>query len=54
MNLTNGMDQVVTVEATMPGALDFDRGIVSKVDFQMWPMFQALDIDHILTCLEVS
>jgi hypothetical protein len=37
----------------MPGALDFERGIV-KVDFQLWPLFQALDVDHILTCVEVS
>jgi hypothetical protein len=52
--ITNGMDQVVTVEAAMPGALDFERGFMVQVDFQIWPMFQALDVDHILTCLEVG
>lgn len=53
LGITNGVDQRVEMQAVMPGALDFERGIVSKVDFQMWPMFQALDLDHILTCLEV-
>lgn len=43
----------VAIEATMPGALDFEIRTV-KVDFQMWPLFQALDIDHILTCVEVA
>lgn len=51
--LTVGSDEPVSIEATMPGALDFERGIV-KVDFQLWPLFQALDVDHILTCVEVS
>ena len=48
-----GGDESISVEATMPGALDFERGIV-KVDYQMWPLFQAVDVDHILTCAEVS
>lgn len=43
----------VTVEATMPGALDFDKGTI-KVDFQLWPIFQALDVDHIMTIVEVA
>ena len=43
----------ITIEATMPGALDFDKGIV-KVDFQLWPFFQAVDVDHILTSTEVG
>jgi hypothetical protein len=43
----------VSIEAVMPGALDFDKGTI-KVDFQLWPLFQALDIDHILTCIEVA
>ncbi|TXT13185.1 hypothetical protein VHUM_01586 [Vanrija humicola] len=43
----------VTIEATMPGALDYEIRTV-KVDFQMWPLFQALDVDHILTCVEVA
>lgn len=45
-------EEVVTIEATFPGALDFDRGLV-KVDFQIWPLFQAIDVDHIFTCVEV-
>ncbi|KAL1406980.1 hypothetical protein Q8F55_006393 [Vanrija albida] len=49
---TNSEDEVA-IEATMPGALDFEIRTV-KVDFQMWPLFQALDIDHILTCVEVA
>ena len=45
-------DEPVAIEAIFPGALDFDRGLV-KVDFQLWPLFQAMDLDHILTCVEV-
>lgn len=43
----------VVIEGTMPGAIDFEKETV-KVDFQLWPLFQALDIDHILTCVEVA
>lgn len=46
-------DDEVVIEATMPGALDFEKG-TTKVDFQLWPLFQALDLDHILTCVEVA
>ncbi|GMK57249.1 hypothetical protein CspeluHIS016_0400830 [Cutaneotrichosporon spelunceum] len=46
-------DEEVTIEAAMPGAIDFDKG-TTKVDFQMWPLFQALDLDHILTCVEIA
>ncbi|ORY21289.1 AEX-3 domain-domain-containing protein [Naematelia encephala] len=53
LTLSNGLDERVTIEATMPGALDFERGLV-KVDFQMWPFFQAVDIDHILICVDVA
>ncbi|OCF45755.1 hypothetical protein I317_00243 [Kwoniella heveanensis CBS 569] len=46
-------DEVV-VESHMPGGLmDFDKGLM-KVDFQLWPLFQAIDLDHILTCAEVA
>ncbi|WVF69649.1 hypothetical protein IAT40_004428 [Kwoniella sp. CBS 6097] len=46
-------DEVV-VEFHMPGGLmDFDKGLM-KVDFQLWPLFQAIDLDHILTCAEVA
>ncbi len=46
-------DEEVTIEATMPGGIDFEKG-TTKVDFQMWPLFQAIDLDHILTCVEVA
>lgn len=46
-------DDEVVIEASMPGALDYEHGTV-KVDFQLWPLFQALDVDHILTCVEVA
>lgn len=48
-------DQVIR-EGCMPGGLiDFDKGL-EKVDFQIWPLFQALDLDldYIITCAEVS
>ncbi|WVQ79913.1 hypothetical protein IAT38_002014 [Cryptococcus sp. DSM 104549] len=49
-----GVDDEVVVEGCMPGGLmDFDKGLV-KVDFQMWPLFAALDLDHIITCAEVA
>lgn len=48
----NRSNEGVTIESVMPGALDFERGIV-KVDFQLWPFFQALDLDHIITGAEV-
>ena len=51
--ITSGVDDPIIVEAVMPG-VDFDSVGMTKVDFQMWPIFQALDIDHILTCIEVS
>lgn len=42
----------IAIESRMPGAVDFEKGIV-KVDYQLWPFFQAIDIDHILVSLEV-
>jgi len=45
-------DEIV-IKAHMPGAVDFEKGIV-KVDYQLWPFFQAIDLDHILVCIEVS
>jgi len=51
--ITSGADDTIIVEAVMPG-VDFDSAGITKVDFQMWPLFQALDIDHVLTCIEVS
>ncbi|EIW71142.1 hypothetical protein TREMEDRAFT_27360, partial [Tremella mesenterica DSM 1558] len=54
-HLTIGLNQndETTLEGHMPGALDFDKGLV-KVDMQLWPLFQALDIDHILFCIDVA
>jgi hypothetical protein len=49
---TNLKDEIA-IESRMPGAVDFEKGIV-KVDYQLWPFFQAIDLDHILVCLEVS
>ena len=43
----------VELHGHMPGGLEYDQALV-KVDFQMWPLFKALDIDSILTCVEVS
>jgi nicotinamide N-methyltransferase len=45
-------DEIV-IKANMPGAVDFEKGIV-KVDYQLWPFFQAIDLDHILVCIEVG
>lgn len=45
-------DEIV-IKAHMPGAVDFEKGIV-KVDYQLWPFFQAIDLDHILVCIEVA
>lgn len=50
--LTTGKDEPVLLESTMPGAVDFDKGLL-QVDHQIWPLFQVLDLDHILTCAEV-
>lgn len=47
-------DDQVILEGCMPGGLiDFDKGL-EKVDFQIWSLFQALDLDYIITCAEVS
>lgn len=40
------------VIARFPGGLDFGRGLVD-INFTMWPLFKALNIDNILTCCEV-
>lgn len=42
-----------TIEAHMPGALDFEQGIV-QVNYQLWPLFQAIDLDHLLVCIDVA
>lgn len=53
--MTNGFDDKITVEATFPGGFNLGQGaVIPGVDFQIWPMFQALDLDVILTCIEVG
>jgi hypothetical protein len=53
--VTNGLDDKIVVEATFPGGFSLGQGaVIPGVDFQIWPMFQALDLDVILTCIEAS
>ncbi len=52
LHVSTRTDEEVIIEAVFPGALDFDKGLV-QVDFQMWPLFQALDVEHIVACMEV-
>ena len=48
-----GPDTSLEVIARFPGGLDFGRGLVD-INFTMWPLFKALNIDNILTICEVS
>ncbi|KZT30581.1 hypothetical protein NEOLEDRAFT_1053137 [Neolentinus lepideus HHB14362 ss-1] len=41
------------VIARFPGGLDFGRGLVD-INFTMWPLFKALNIDNILTICEIA
>ncbi|KAF5375028.1 hypothetical protein D9758_000285 [Tetrapyrgos nigripes] len=41
------------VVARFPGGLDFGQGLVD-INFTMWPLFQALNIDNILTICEIA
>ncbi|KZT61490.1 hypothetical protein CALCODRAFT_491314 [Calocera cornea HHB12733] len=43
----------VEVVCRFPGGLDFGRGLVD-VNFTMWPLFRALNLDNILTICEVA
>ena len=47
-----GPDTSLEVIARFPGGLDFGRGLVD-INFTMWPLFKALNIDNILTICEV-
>lgn len=47
-----GPDTSLEVIARFPGGLDFGRGLVD-INFTMWPLFKALNIDNILTVCEV-
>ncbi|KAL0951192.1 hypothetical protein HGRIS_007920 [Hohenbuehelia grisea] len=46
-------DTNLEVIARFPGGLDFGRGLVD-INFTMWPLFKALNIDNILTICEVA
>lgn len=48
----NDPDTSLEVVTRFPGGLDFGRGLVD-VNFTMWPLFKALNIDNILTICEV-
>jgi hypothetical protein len=48
-----GPDTSLEVIARFPGGLDFGRGLVD-INFTMWPLFKALNIDNILTICEVG
>ncbi|KZO98294.1 hypothetical protein CALVIDRAFT_478877 [Calocera viscosa TUFC12733] len=43
----------VEVVCRFPGGLDFGRGLVD-VNFTMWPLFRALNLDNILTICEIA
>lgn len=43
----------VTIHARFPGGVDFDKGLI-QTDFMLWPLFQAIDVDMVLTCVEVA
>ncbi|EJU01827.1 hypothetical protein DACRYDRAFT_66769 [Dacryopinax primogenitus] len=43
----------VEVVCRFPGGLDFGRGLVD-VNFTMWPLFRALNLDNILTVCEIA
>ncbi len=47
-----GPDTSLEVIARFPGGLDFGRGLVD-INFTMWPLFKALNIDNVLTICEV-
>ncbi|THH21551.1 hypothetical protein EW146_g15 [Bondarzewia mesenterica] len=46
-------DTSLEVIARFPGGLDFGRGLVD-INFTMWPLFKALNLDHILTICEIA
>ncbi|KAI0033185.1 AEX-3 domain-containing protein, partial [Vararia minispora EC-137] len=48
-----GADTSLEVIARFPGGLDFGRGLVD-VNFTMWPLFKALNIDNVLTACEIA
>ncbi|KAF9568391.1 hypothetical protein CPC08DRAFT_679274 [Agrocybe pediades] len=50
---SDGGDSNLEVIARFPGGLDFGRGLVD-INFTMWPLFKALNIDNILTICEIA
>ncbi|KAI0285313.1 hypothetical protein BGY98DRAFT_1092930 [Russula aff. rugulosa BPL654] len=48
-----GPDTSLEVISRFPGGLDFGRGLVD-INFTMWPLFKALNIDNILTICEIA
>ncbi|KAI0275070.1 hypothetical protein BC834DRAFT_815136 [Gloeopeniophorella convolvens] len=50
---TGGPDTSLEVIARFPGGLDFGRGLVD-INFTMWPLFKALNLDNILTICEIA
>ena len=46
-------DTSLEVISRIPGGLDFGRGHVD-INFTMWQLFKALNIDNILTVCEVG
>ena len=49
----NPADTSLEVIARFPGGLDFGRGLVD-INFTMWPLFKALNLDNILTICEIA
>lgn len=43
----------IELSCVMPGVFDVRRGL-EHPNFHTWPLFAALSIDHLITCLEVS
>lgn len=50
---TDSTDGALEVIARFPGYLDFGRGLVD-INFTMWPLFKALNLDNILTICEIA
>lgn len=50
---SESLDNALEVIARFPGYLDFGRGLVD-INFTMWPLFKALNVDNILTICEIA
>ncbi|EPQ60637.1 hypothetical protein GLOTRDRAFT_68450 [Gloeophyllum trabeum ATCC 11539] len=49
----DGGEANLEVIARFPGGLDFGKGLVD-INFTMWPLFKALNVDNILTICEIA